>query len=77
MFRRGLLMAFLCLSCQAVVAQKHVHGDGQLLIAQDQQQWQFQFILPAADLLGFEYVAEILHAGIDVALLVQFKSPKF
>jgi hypothetical protein len=35
-------MAFLCLSCQAVVAQKHVHGDGQLLIAQDQQQWQFQ-----------------------------------
>jgi hypothetical protein len=58
MFRRGLLMAFLCLSCQAVVAQKHVHGDGQLLIAQDQQQWQFQFILPAADLLGFEYVPE-------------------
>ncbi len=51
-------MASLCLSCQTVLAQKHVHGEGQLLIAQEQQQWQFHFILPAVNLLGFEHIPE-------------------
>ena len=58
MFRRGLLMASLCLSYQSAVAQKHVHGEGQLLIAQEQQKWQFQFLLPATDLLGFEHIPD-------------------
>jgi hypothetical protein len=58
MFKRGWLVASLCLSCQTVLAQKHVHGEGQLLIAQEQQQWQFHFILPAVNLLGFEHIPE-------------------
>ena len=48
-------MILLSIACQNVLAQKHVHGQGQLLIAQDQQDWQFQFVLPAIDLLGFEH----------------------
>jgi hypothetical protein len=58
MFKRGWLVASLCLSCQTVLAQKHVHGEGQLLIAQEQQRWQFHFILPAVNLLGFEHIPE-------------------
>jgi hypothetical protein len=58
MFKRGWLVASLCLSCQTVLAQKHVYGEGQLLIAQEQRQWQFNFILPAVNLLGFEHIPE-------------------
>ena len=35
-------------------SQTHVHGEGQLLIAQDGNTWQMEFIIPAADILGFE-----------------------
>ncbi|XOV78109.1 MAG: DUF2796 domain-containing protein [Aestuariibacter sp.] len=41
-----------------VSAQQHVHGHGQLLIAQEQQKWHLKFILPAADILGFEHKPE-------------------
>lgn len=58
MLRRALFIASLCLSCNAAIAQKHVHGEGQLLIAQQLHEWQFQFILPVADLLGFEHIPE-------------------
>lgn len=37
--------------------QAHVHGHGKLLIAQEGQQWQLEFNLPAADVLGFEHIA--------------------
>lgn len=39
----------------ALAAEKHVHGHGVLLVAQEAQHWQLQFTLPAADLLGFEH----------------------
>jgi hypothetical protein len=39
-------------------AQTHVHGQGSLFIAQDNNAWQLQFTLPAADVFGFEYAPE-------------------
>ncbi|WP_338364185.1 DUF2796 domain-containing protein [uncultured Pseudoalteromonas sp.] len=36
---------------------KHVHGEGELLIAQEGSVLQMQFIIPAADALGFEHQA--------------------
>lgn len=42
----------------SVNAQEHVHGQGQLLIAQEEQNWHLQLILPAADVLGFEHKPE-------------------
>lgn len=47
----------LC-SFTTLAANKHVHGHGQLLIAQDDSQWQLAFSIPAADLLGFEHEPE-------------------
>lgn len=49
---------FLLFISTTSFAQKHVHGQGQLLIAQEGEQWQFEFILPAADILGFEHSPE-------------------
>jgi hypothetical protein len=40
------------------LAQVHSHGEGQLLISQDDKQWLVQFILPAADVFGFEHAPE-------------------
>ena len=37
------------------LARQHVHGQGQLLIAQQGKFWQLQLSLPAADALGFEH----------------------
>lgn len=42
----------------SVSAQEHVHGQGQLLVAQEEQSWHLQLILPAADILGFEHKPE-------------------
>lgn len=57
----------------------HVHGQGQLLIAQDINAWRFEFILPAADILGFEHVpqtqaqTDTLHQLIqDIAKVTPF-----
>lgn len=47
----------LC-SFTLLAANKHVHGHGQLLVAQDDSQWQLAFSIPAADLLGFEHEPE-------------------
>jgi len=63
-------VALLCLTCQAVFAQKHVHGEGLLLIAQEQQQWQFEFVLPAADLLGFEHMPQTLEQKQQVSSMI-------
>jgi len=56
------LLCFGCLQVSSVstpvLAQAHVHGEGALLIAQQDKQWQFEFVLPAADILGFEHQAE-------------------
>lgn len=42
----------------SVVAQEHIHGQGQLLISQDEKQWHLQLSLPAADVLRFEHAPE-------------------
>ena len=58
-FTKGLSVALLLgmgFSAQAH-AQKHVHGEGELLIAQEGNVLQMQFIIPAADALGFEHQA--------------------
>jgi len=53
-------LAVCCLGCSTSVlgaGSAHVHGHGQLLIAQEGQQWQLEFNLPAADVVGFEHAA--------------------
>lgn len=44
----------------AANAEMHVHGQGQLLLAQDAEKWQLEFILPSGDILGFEHEPETL-----------------
>jgi hypothetical protein len=39
-------------------AQVHSHGEGQLLISQDDKQWLVQFVIPAVDIFGFEHAPE-------------------
>lgn len=41
-----------------LMANPHVHGHGQLLVSQQDAMWQFQFMLPAADVFGFEHAPE-------------------
>lgn len=53
-FVSTLLLSPCCLAN----SQAHVHGEGMLLIAQENKQWQMEFVLPAADLLGFEHLPE-------------------
>ncbi|HEA16311.1 hypothetical protein LCGC14_2308930 [marine sediment metagenome] len=36
-------------------AYGHVHGQGELFVSQHKQTWLLQFVLPSADLLGFEH----------------------
>lgn len=43
---------------KVALAQGHVHGQGTVFIAQQGQQWQIQYIIPAADALGFEHQPE-------------------
>ncbi|MFT5543968.1 MAG: hypothetical protein ACI97K_000032 [Glaciecola sp.] len=68
--KQANFIVVLCLICQTAVAQKHVHGEGLLLIAQEQQQWQFEFVLPAADLLGFEHMPETLEEKQQVITMI-------
>jgi len=54
---QGLSIALLAGMGFSAYAQKHVHGEGELLIAQEGNVLQMQFIIPAADALGFEHQA--------------------
>ncbi|WP_395338479.1 ZrgA family zinc uptake protein [Ningiella sp. W23] len=65
------LSALSLLVCHSASAQKHVHGEGQLLIAQQQQDWQFEFVLPAADMLGFEHAPETEQQKETLNLVVE------
>ncbi|MCQ8890382.1 DUF2796 domain-containing protein [Pseudoalteromonas carrageenovora] len=56
-FKKGLSVALLLGLGFSAHAQKHVHGEGELLIAQEGNVLQMQFIIPAADALGFEHQA--------------------
>ena len=56
-FKKGLSVALLLGLGFSAHAQKHVHGEGELLIAQEGSLLQMQFIIPAADALGFEHQA--------------------
>lgn len=54
-----LLMTFVVFAFSAVAQESaHVHGQGKMLIAQQNKSWHIQFILPAADVLGFEHAPE-------------------
>lgn len=54
----AVLLCLAPFSAAYALAGKHVHGHGQLLVAQDENNWQLQFSIPAADLLGFEHAPE-------------------
>ncbi|WP_339724577.1 DUF2796 domain-containing protein [uncultured Paraglaciecola sp.] len=53
-----LFLMFLISIGFSANAQQHTHGQGQLLISQEGNEWHMQLILPAADTLGFEHVPE-------------------
>jgi hypothetical protein len=67
---RGLVVLFINTSCLQLTlillisvgfsadAKEHKHGQGQLLISQDGNEWHMQLSLPAADALGFEHEPE-------------------
>ena len=56
----SLLPALYLACCQTLFAagHAHVHGHGTLLIAQEGDNWQLEFNLPAADIVGFEHAAQ-------------------
>ena len=54
----AVLLCLIPFSAARALAGKHVHGHGQLLVAQDESNWQLQFSIPAADLPGFGHAAE-------------------
>lgn len=59
MSRHALTSLLMCLSFSAPLhAEVHSHGQGQVLIAQQNNQWVIELILPAADVLGFEHAPE-------------------
>ncbi|MEM5499375.1 DUF2796 domain-containing protein [Paraglaciecola mesophila] len=58
MIKNVLLLSALFSCCNQAVAQAHQHGQGQLFISQEENEWHMQFILPAADVLGFEHAPE-------------------
>lgn len=53
-----LLLSALVSCCFTVSAQEHVHGQGQMFISQEDNNWHVQFILPATDVIGFEHAPE-------------------
>lgn len=55
-----ITICLILLSTQVYSQHAHVHGQGKVLIAQDGDDWQLQFVLPAADVLGFEHVPETM-----------------
>lgn len=59
-FNYSALAAFYLACSQSALGagQAHVHGHGKLLIAQEGKQWQLEFNLPGADVVGFEHAAQ-------------------
>lgn len=66
-FLISAVTAFVSLNANG---QAHVHGEGQLLVAQDDNKWRFEFVLPAADVLGFEHKPETAEQKAKVASLI-------
>ena len=64
-----LLVIFLMPFFAASHEYQHVHGQGRLLIVQQNQHWHLQFTLPAADVLGFEHSPETPEQIQRVAVL--------
>ncbi|MEQ5805972.1 DUF2796 domain-containing protein [Alteromonas sp. NFXS44] len=54
----AVLLCLVPFSAARALAGKHVHGNGQLLVAQDESNWQLQFSIPAVDLPGFGHAPE-------------------
>ncbi|MDO6559937.1 ZrgA family zinc uptake protein [Paraglaciecola chathamensis] len=52
------LLVIMMSCCFSAAAQVHQHGQGQLFASQEKQDWHVQFILPAADVIGFEHAPE-------------------
>ena len=53
-----LLLSALFIFSNKVLAQEHVHGQGELLIAQDGAKWHIRLVVPSGDILGFEHAPE-------------------
>lgn len=58
MIKRITMLTALMNCCFSTTAQVHQHGQGQLFVSQENSDWHVQFILPAADVLGFEHAPE-------------------
>lgn len=52
------LLVIMMSCCFSAAGQVHLHGQGQLFVSQEKNDWHVQFILPAADVIGFEHVPE-------------------
>ena len=66
-FLIGTIAALISLNANG---QAHVHGEGQLLVAQENDKWRFEFMLPAADVLGFEHKPETVEQKAKVASFI-------
>ncbi len=55
MFIRFFLVLSVCTFSQFAIAQAHQHGVGKAFIAQENDQWLINLVLPASDILGFEH----------------------
>lgn len=55
---KSLLSAAMLCAALNVSGKPHLHGSGTLFIAQDNNLWQLQFVLPASDVVGFEHKPE-------------------
>ncbi|MGB0216554.1 MAG: ZrgA family zinc uptake protein [Alteromonas oceani] len=73
-----LLAAVGCIYQQVSAAEAaHVHGQGSLLIAQQENVWQLQFRLPAADIPTFEHAQRTEESADRIRELKQtLASPK-
>ncbi len=68
--RYTVLNALFIFAFSAMIyAQTHVHGQGRLLIAQDDNLWQTQLIIPSSDILGFESKAHNSEQAVRITYL--------
>ena len=58
MWRYKFLLSCSLMTSTVAMAQQHVHDEGQLLLVQENNQWQVQFVLPAINAFGFEHKPE-------------------
>lgn len=56
MYELKQLVFILGIISPVAFAQPHLHGQGSLFIAQDDNHWQLQFTLPTSDIFGFEHM---------------------